>query len=434
MHLLRLVIVSLVCGCGATPLSAQPGATLVHCGRLLDRPGSPARGASTVVIVDGVITRVLDGFIRLDDPDAEYVDCSEMFVLPGLIDCHTHITFQYTSDVHLKRVQDSDADTAIDGVVNAERTLMAGFTTIRNVGSIGDSAFALRDAIAAGKVPGPRILCAGYAITPTGGHGDRTNGYRDDLFDMPGADKGVADGEANTRQAVRAQVKRGADLIKCTATGGVLSNIGAGVEQQLFDDELVAIVETAHLLGKKVAAHAHGTRGINAALQAGVDSIEHGTYLDDKSIRLFRQTGAFLVPTIHAGKFVEHMAEEEGYFPPPVRLKAAAVGPQIQDSFRRAHEGGVRIAFGTDVGVGLHGTNAQEFLYMAEAGMSPEDCIVSATINAAELCGLSDQIGTLEPGKRADLIAVGGNPLEDLSELLDVDVVMKGGKVFKRED
>jgi len=352
-------------------------------------------------------------------------------VLPGLIDCHTHITGEYSKDVHLRRVQESDADSAIEATVFARRTLLAGFTTIRNVGSIGDSAFALRDAIKEGTVPGPRILVAGRAITPTGGHADRTNGYRDDLFDLPGAMEGVADGVGAVRQAVRAQVKRGADVIKCTATGGVLSNVGAGVEQQFFADELEAIVETAHLLNRKVAAHAHGATGIKAALRAGVDSIEHGTYLDDECIALFIETGAYLVPTIHAGKFVEAKAEEEGYFPAPVRAKAAAVGPVIQGAFGRAHRAGVRIAFGTDVGVGEHGTNAEEFIYMIEAGMSPADAITSATVNAADLLGLSDEIGTIEPGKSADMIAVSGNPMRDVEVLLDVRFVMKAGRVYK---
>jgi len=239
---------------------------------------------------------------------------------------------------------------------------------------------------------------------------------------------------AECRKAVRAQVKRGADLIKFTATGGVLSNTAAGTELQFFSDELRAIVETAHALGRKVAAHAHGTLGINAALRAGVDSIEHGTYLDPTSIELFRRTGAFLVPTIHAGKFVAEKAQEDGYFPPPVREKAAAVGPQIQGSLGRAHEGGVRIAFGTDVGVGLHGTNALEFGYMVEAGMSPMDTLVAATINAAELCGLSNDLGTLEPGKIADIVAVPSSPLDDVSVMSDVRFVMKEGVVWHHDD
>lgn len=415
--------------------AAEP-ATIIHCGQLLAIPGEAPKTQQSIVIINGRIDSIHNGFVtakQLNLPMADRVktiDLSDKFILPGLIDCHTHITSEYTRDVHLRRIQESDADSAIAGVVYAKRTLLAGFTTIRNVGSSGDAAFALRDAINRGDVPGPRILCAGHSITPTGGHADRTNGYREDLLDMPTPMQGVADGVDTIREAVRSQVKRGADLIKCTATGGVLSNIGAGVELQFFEDELRAIVETAHLLNRKVAAHAHGTNGVNAALRAGVDSIEHGTYLDDESIRLFRETGAFLVPTIHAGKFVEKQAEEAGYFPPPVRSKAAAVGPQIQDSFRRAFEGGVRIAFGTDVGVGPHGTNAEEFIYMTEAGMPPMDAIISATINAAELLGLSHELGTLEKGKHADLIAVDGNPLDDIRVLLDVPFVMKGGVVY----
>lgn len=408
---------------------------VIHCGSLLDVPGTPPRQRATVIVRGGIIERVLDGYLMDIDTSpgesARFIDLSESFVLPGLIDCHTHITGQYTRDVQLRRVVETDADAAIMGTVYARRTLMAGFTTIRNVGSSGDAAFALRDAIARGVIPGPRILVAGESISPTGGHSDATLGYRQDLFDLPGAMEGIADGPAAARQAVRAQVKRGADVIKLTATGGVLSNTAAGVEKQFFDDELQAIVQTGHLLGRKVAAHAHGSTGINAALRAGVDSIEHGTYLDDQSIELFKRTGAFLVPTVHAGKFVEDKAREPGYFPPPVRIKAAAVGPQIQGSLARAYQAGVRIAFGTDVGVGAHGTNAREFRYMHEAGMSPMDCLVAATVNAAQLCGLSEQIGTIEPGKRADLIAVDSSPLDDVTVLEHVSFVMKGGEVFK---
>lgn len=419
------------------PADVPAQVLVIHCGTLLDVPGQPPRERATIIVRHGTIDRVLDGYLMdiVTGPDERIVivDLSESFVLPGLIDCHTHITGQYTHDVRLRRVVETDADAAIMGSVYAERTLMAGFTTIRNVGSSGDAAFALRDAIARGTIAGPRILVAGESISPTGGHSDSTLGYRQDLFDLPGAMEGIADGPAAARRAVRAQVKRGADVIKLTATGGVLSNTAAGVEKQFFDDELRAIVQTGHLLGRRVAAHAHGVTGINAALRAGVDSIEHGTYLDDESIELFKRTGAFLVPTVHAGKFVEDKAKEPGYFPPPVRIKAAAVGPQIQGSLARAYKSGVRIAFGTDVGVGAHGTNAREFRYMHEAGMTPMDCLVAATVNAAELCDLGDQIGTIEPGKRADLIAVGRSPLDDLAVLESVSFVMKGGEIVKDE-
>ncbi len=415
--------------------TAQPPApaTLIYCGGLLDIPGQPPRGASTILVRDGRIETIREGRVVIATADGEaaptIIDLGESFVLPGLIDCHTHITGEYSRDGRLRRVVETDADAAIASTVFARRTLEAGFTTIRNVGSSGDAAFALRDAIARGIVPGPRVLVAGSSITPTGGHSDETLGYRDELFDVPGASAGVGDGPAACRQAVRAQVKRGADVIKLTATGGVLSNTAAGVEQQFFADELAAIVETGHLLGRKVCAHAHGTTGILAALRAGVDSIEHGTYLDDTAIALFIDTGAFLVPTIHAGKFVEEKAREDGYFPAPVRPKAAAVGPAIQSSFGRAYKAGVRIAFGTDVGVGKHGTNALEFVYMTEAGMPNDAAIVSATLNAAELCGLADQIGSLEPGKQADLIAVPRSPLDDITALQDIRFVMKGGTV-----
>lgn len=416
------------------PAANQPPVTAILCGRLLVVPGEEVIEGAAVIVREGRIVEVLRrgrSAVERQYPGAQIIDLSDKFVLPGLIDCHTHITSEMSRDSRLRSVEDSDADAALNGVVYARRTIEAGFTTIRNVGSSGDAAFALRDAINAGKVIGPRILEAGESISPTGGHSDGTHGFREDVWDVPGPMVGIADGADEVRKAVRNQVKRGADVIKLTATGGVLSATASGVEQQFFMDELEAIVETAHLLGKKVAAHAHGANGIKAALRAGVDSIEHGTYVDEECIALFNETGAYLVPTVLAGVTVAERAMEEGYYIAAVRDKALAVGPLIQDAFGRAYRGGVKIAFGTDSGVSRHGDNGREFVLMVEAGMPAEEAIIAATINAADLCGLSDQVGTLVPGKLADLIAVDGNPLEDISELQRVVWVMKDGVTIR---
>ncbi|HED53594.1 MAG TPA: amidohydrolase family protein [Phycisphaerales bacterium] len=420
----------------ASIATAQHTTIVLHCGQLLDQPGHAPRGKSSIIITDGVIEQVLNGYVMIDPaPGADpipHIDLTDTFVLPGLIDCHTHLTFQLPpmQDRLRRTLTEGITHATIDGVVNAKKTLMAGFTTVRNVGSGGESIYALRDRIANGTIPGPRILAAGQTISVTGGHGDRTNGIRPGLSPATGPDVGIANGPAEMRHAVRERIRRGSDLIKITSTGGVLSNTAAGVGQQMFDDEIEAVVQTAHMMGRKVACHAHGTDGINAALRGGVDSIEHGTYLDDESIELFLKTGAYLVPTIHAGKFVAEKAEDPAWFNPAIRAKAEAVGPQIQGSFARAYKAGVKIAFGTDVGVGAHGTNALEFVYMTEAGMPAAEAIAAATVNAADLCGIADQVGTIEPGKLADIIAVDGNPLDDVSTLQHVRFVMKEGKIY----
>jgi imidazolonepropionase-like amidohydrolase len=410
---------------------------VIHCGQLLAVPGQAPLSARTIVVRGDRIAAILEGNVPPEQAapgaNATVIDLSLAFVLPGLIDCHTHITTMYDDGIRLRAIQESDADAAVKGVAYAKKTLLAGFTTIRDVGNSGDSAFAVRDAIAAGIVPGPRILVAGESISPTGGHSDSTLGYRDELFAMPGAMEGIADGADACRKAVRAQIKRGADVIKLTATGGVLSNTAAGTEQQFFEDELAAIVMTSHLLGRKVAAHAHGTNGIKAALRAGVDSIEHGTFLDDGAIELFKQSGAFLVPTLAAGDAVGRHAAVPGYYPPPVAAKARLVGAAITAAFARAHKAGVRIAFGTDSGVAPHGENAREFELMAAAGMPPAECIVAATRNAAELCNLASEIGTVEAGKAADIIAVSKSPIEDVSELRRIRFVMRAGIVHRHE-
>jgi imidazolonepropionase-like amidohydrolase len=405
--------------------------TVIYCGSLLDVPGEPERGASTIIIENDRIVSVLDGRVEREHTSDNVVvyDFKDATIIPGLIDCHTHLTHEMKPGSRLARMVSEDADAAIHAVAYARRTIEAGFTTVRNVGSGGQAIFALRDGINRGDIVGPRIFAAGHAITPTGGHGDGTHGFAEDIFEIPGAYQGVADGADECRKAVRAQVKRGADCIKLTATGGVLSNTNAGTNQQFFEDELEAIVETAHALGRNVAAHAHGTDGINAALRAGVDSIEHGSFLDDESISLFKRTGAFLVPTILAGVTVTEIAAgENNYFTPEVTEKALAVGPVMQENLGWAHREGVRIAFGTDSGVSKHGDNAREFLLMVEAGMTPEEAIHAATVNAAELCGQSENIGTLEPGKYADFVVYISSPLDGINAILKPHMVFQGGR------
>lgn len=425
-------------GVASAQESAPGSVQVLHCGTALLVPGEEPRREVSIIVRGGKIAEIRDGYIsaaevRLPEGSSP-IDLRDHFVMPGLFDCHTHLTSQQVPmGERLRRtLTEEPTHSAIDGTVYAERTLMAGFTTVRNVGSLGSDIYALRDRIAAGVIPGPRILAAGRSIAVTGGHADRTNGISPILRPEMTPMDGIADGPYEMRKAVRERVKRGSDLIKITATGGVLSNTAAGVDQQMFEDEIRAVVETARTMGRKVAAHAHGSDGIKAAVRAGVDSIEHGTYLDDEAIELFKEHGTYLVPTIHAGKFVAEKAEEPGYFNDAIRVKAAAVGPQIQASVARAYRAGVKIAFGTDVGVGAHGSNALEFEYLVEAGVSEMDALKMATVHAADLCGLSEQLGTLEVGKIADIIAVPGNPLERISVMRSVRFVMKEGKVYRR--
>lgn len=439
-----LVVVALAWMSGAragTGRGAPPGDryVLLRCGKLLAVPGKDVQSNVTLVVRNGLIDRVVAGF---DGPNmneaknagasVQEVDLKDRFVLPGLIDCHVHLTTEFTPDLRLRVVVDTDADTALRGAAFAKKTLEAGFTTVRDLGAANGVSFALRDAINRGDVPGPRVVAAGKAISITGGHADRTSGYRQDLWGVPGPEDAVADGPAECMKAVRNQIKLGAEVIKLTATGGVLSASSAGLAQHFFDDELAAIVKTAHSLGRKVAAHAHGTDGINASLRAGVDSVEHGTYLDEESVKLFKQTGAYLVPTLLAGSTVARNAEVSGYYLPVVAAKARLVGPKIMGAFSMARQGGVKIAFGSDTGVSAHGLNAQEFALMVQGGMTPAEAIGAATIVAAELCGLSDRVGTLEKGKNADVVAVSGDPLADVSTLERVEFVMKDGRIYRQ--
>jgi imidazolonepropionase-like amidohydrolase len=406
----------------------QPVNKVVHAGRLIDGTSTTVRERRSILIADDRIVDVQAGFVK--PAGAQVIDLSRATVMPGLIDCHTHITSELGPNALLDEVTHGAVDAAIRSTVYAKRTLEAGFTTIRNLGADGGADVALKNAINDGIVPGPRLWTARNTLSITGGHGDR-GGLRPDLSAPPTFMDGIVDSPEEAAKAVRYQHKYGADVIKFTATGGVLSINDSGDLQQFSDEEMRAIVETAHLLGLKVAAHAHGKRGMEAAIRAGVDSIEHGTYLDDQTVALFKQHGTWYVPTIIAGKTVEEMAKKPGALHPNVREKAARIGPLIQGAFARAWKGGVKIAFGTDSGVSAHGDNAREFGYMVEAGMPAIDAILAATRNAADLLGATDRVGSIQKGRFADIIAVDGDPLKDITEMRRVRFVMKGGVTYK---
>jgi len=422
-----------VCACTlwlgpAQGQSQQAVEVAVQAGRLIDGTSTAVRERVTVLIGGGKVISVQDGFQA--PAGARVIDLRTSTVMPGLIDAHTHITGEGTGNAIVRAVTETPLDDAVRSTVYAKRTLEAGFTTIRNVGAEGGADVALKKAIESGLVDGPRMWTARTTLSITGGHGDQ-GGLRPDLWVAPTWMDGIVDSADEARKAVRYQHKYGADLIKITATGGVLSIGDSGDAQQFTDEEMRAIVEASHLLGMKVAAHAHGKRGIEAAIKAGVDSIEHGTYSDAATFALFKEHGTYLVPTILAGKTVAEMATVPGYLHPTVQAKAARIGPLIQDMFKRAYAAGVKVAFGTDSGVSNHGENAREFQYMVEAGMPAIEAILSATRAGADLIGASDRIGSIQAGRFADLIAVAGNPLTDIGEMRKVTFVMKGGVVYK---
>ncbi|QBX38140.1 amidohydrolase family protein [Brevundimonas sp. S30B] len=409
--------------------SAQSDVTYIHAGRLL---ADPANGVvlrdKTLVIQGNRIVEIRDGFVG----EGRIVDLRDSFVLPGLIDSHVHITSEQNPNGRLQAVTLSSADRAMMGAGFAMKTLRAGFTTVADLGGSNEAVFALRDAIRRGDVAGPRILAAGSSVSVHGGHGD-ANGYREDILHVLSSES-ICSGAEDCRRAVRTQVRAGADIIKITATGGVLSNTAAGLNQQFTEDELASIVEVAHRMGRQVTAHAHGADGINAFLKAGGDSIEHGTYLDDESIRLFRQNNAWLVPTLLAGDFVARVASgPDNFFTPAQTAKALEAGPKMLDMAARAHRGGVRIAFGTDTGVSAHGDNAQEFALLVRAGLTPLQAIQAATVGAAEHLRIQEEAGRIAPGMPADVIAVRGDPLNDVTELERVRFVMRAGQVHRRD-
>ena len=405
---------------------------VIHAGALLAIPGERAQPDRTIVVIDDRISEVRRGFADIAEfgDDAELIDLRNHFVLPGLMDMHVHLQGQMGPNRDRDALKMSSQEMQMRSIMYAMRTLLAGFTTVRDVGNSGQEMYALRDGIENGWIDGPRIVAAGR-VGITGGHAD-VSGVKPQYMEFLTDDQ-ICDGPFDCRRATRNAVKYGADLIKITSTGGVMTDRATGTGQQMEMDELREVVRAAARMGRKVASHAHEEDGIIAALEAGVDSIEHGTYAGERAIALFLETGAYLVPTLLAGKTVATAAVESNFMSQAVKDKAVRVGNDMAGNFERAHKAGVKVAFGTDSGISPHGTNAEEAVLMVQAGMSEMDVIVSATINSADLLDMSENIGTIEAGKFADIIAVSGSPLDNIEELLDVDFVMKEGKVFKNK-
>jgi imidazolonepropionase-like amidohydrolase len=427
--LLAAAVFSALLAHAAHAQEAKSAAVAVHCGHLLDVQAGQLLGESTILIEGARIKEVRAG--RAELPGASVVELGTETCLPGLIDSHTHLTSETSPTAYSDRFRWNPADYAIRSTVYAKRTLLAGFTTVRNLGDGDYDSVALRNAINAGVVPGPRIFTAGTAIGSTGGHADDTNGYRHDLAGDPSAKDGIINSPEDAWKAIRQHYKDGADLIKIMPSGGVLDESSSVDNAQLTIPEIQAIVAASHDYGFTVAAHAHGAEAIRRAVIGGVDSIEHGTFMTDEDMKLMKEHGTWYVPTIIAGKYVQSKAQIPGYYPARVAEKAKMVGPIIQATAGKAYKAGVKIAFGTDASVYPHGENAKEFVYMVEAGMPALYTIQAATTHAAQLLKHEKDFGSIAPGKYADVIAVAGNPLDDVALLQKVDFVMKEGKVYK---
>lgn len=411
-----------------TTLSAQK--TYIHSGNLLDVQSGKMSKDQTIIISGNKIESIAPGFVEPKNAEDKVIDLKKMTLLPGLTDMHVHLESETNPKEYLERFTNNEADIAFNAVGFANSTLMAGFTTVRDLGGTGVN-IALRDAINSGKIAGPRIFTAGKALATTGGHADPTNSMNSKFVGDPGPKEGVVNGSEDAAKAVRQRYKNGADLIKITATGGVLSVAKSSSNPQFTIEEIKAITETAKDYGFHVAAHAHGDEGMQRAILGGVKTIEHGTLMSEETMDLMKKQGVYLVPTITAGKEVTEKATIENYYPALVVPKALEIGPKIQNTFSKAYKKGVPIAFGTDAGVFKHGENAREFFYMVEAGMPALEAIRSATLIPAKILQKENEIGQIAPGFYADIIAVEGNPLQDVKTLQDVKFVMKEGKVFK---
>jgi imidazolonepropionase-like amidohydrolase len=406
---------------------AASAATVLHCGKFVDVVSLSVRENVSITVEAGRIQSISVGFTA-----GEAIDLKSHTCMPGLMDMHVHLTGESNPKSYEERFRLNPADHAYRSVGFARKTLLAGVTTVRDVGTRNGVSISLRNAIQQGLIDGPRIFAAGTSLATTGGHADPTNGVRADLLGDPGPKEGVVNGIEDASKAVRQRYKEGADLIKITATGGVLSVAASGENPQFTEQEIRAIVDTAKDYGFHVAAHAHGAEGMKRAIRAGIHSIEHGTLMDDEAIALFKQKGTWWVPTISAGQFVAAQAEIPGYYPDVVKSKALAIGPKSIETFRKAYVAGVKIAMGTDCGVSPHGSNARELVYMNQAGMPPLETIQASTLHGAQLLGIETEVGTLETGKLADIIATPEDPRQDLSTVTRVSFVMKHGKVYKR--
>jgi len=405
------------------------GDVLIHAGNLIDVETGKIESRKSIVIKNSLITSVSDGYINKSDFQ-EYFDLKDSYVLPGLMDAHVHLAQEYVPKAERDLKVEPEFN-AIFAAANAIKTLNAGFTTVRNVGDGGMETISLRNAINKGIVPGPRILTSGKTIATTGGHGDPTNGLPTDLYEPPTPEEGVVDSFEDIKKAVRQRYKDGTDGIKITATGGVLSVAKSGENPQFTNNELEALISIAKDYGLWVAAHAHGKEGMLRAVNAGVTSIEHGTFMDEEVMDAMKKNGTYYVPTILAGEWVAEKSKIDNFFPELVRPKAAKIGPQILDTFTKAHKYGVKIAFGTDSGVSAHGDNWQEFALMVKGGMSPLETIQSATLETAKLFRLENEIGKIKTGFSADIIALRDNPLENIESLKDISFVMKEGTRYK---